>query len=422
MPKDQTISTYSRKLKFVQAAAQGFGDRHNTWAWTMCWWKGKLYVGTNRAWHCAERAGIHSAFPIIAKYPPADPDTECTPDPKDLPLQAEIWCWTPETDAWERLYQSPQDLRIPGHPGWFTAREVGFRDMVVFVEPDGTEAMYVSGVNTKFIFRPVPAPRLLRSTNGHHFEPIPQEPGTFMGDLGTCTLRTISIYENRLYVITGSIRGDGIVLESSNPAAGNDHFRKISPEGVSVFEMCTFNGFLYLGIRDARGYSIIKTDATGSPPYAFKTVVPKGAYLPKPSMSVISMYEYQGRLYVGTDRPGEVIRINPDDTWELVVGTPRKTPDGWKFPISGLDVGFGNWLNGHIWRMCEHDGRLYIGTWNMATEFRMAEEEKAALEPSYGFDLYETSDGWHYAPITTNGFYDRFNYGLRSFSSTPHGL
>ena len=41
-------------LVFRQAAPQGFGDRQNSWAWSMYWWKGKLYVGTNRAWHCAE--------------------------------------------------------------------------------------------------------------------------------------------------------------------------------------------------------------------------------------------------------------------------------------------------------------------------------------------------------------------------------
>ena len=36
---------------FVSMAPQGFGDRQNSWPWSMQWWNGYLYVGTNRAWH-----------------------------------------------------------------------------------------------------------------------------------------------------------------------------------------------------------------------------------------------------------------------------------------------------------------------------------------------------------------------------------
>ena len=412
------------RLKFVQAAPPGFGDRHNSWAWSMLWWKGKLYVGTNRAWHCAERAGIHAAFPLFVKYPSNDPDADCAPDPCDLPLQAEIWRWTPETDEWERVYQSPRDVPIPGHPGKFVAREVGFRDMAVFVEPDGVEAMYVSGVNAKFIFHPVPPPRLMRTTDGLTFEPVPQTPGTFLGDLDQCAFRTLAVYKERLFVSVGSIQGDGILLESSHPAGGNNHFRQVSPPGMRMFEMLPFNGYLYVGVRDVkRGYAVLKTDATGDPPYAFTPVVTAGAFLLQPSRGVISMQVYKGRLYVGTDRPAtEVIRINPDDTWDLVIGTPRETPDGWQYPLSGLDAGFNSWLTGHIWRMAVYEGRLYIGTYNMSTHLREVPGVEPVLEPNYGFDLYETADGWHYAPVTLTGFNDKFNLGARSFANTPHGL
>jgi hypothetical protein len=30
-------------------APQGFGDRQNSQAWSMAWWRGRLYVGTGRA-------------------------------------------------------------------------------------------------------------------------------------------------------------------------------------------------------------------------------------------------------------------------------------------------------------------------------------------------------------------------------------
>lgn len=413
-----------RELVFAQAAPQGFGDRQNSWAWSMYWWRDHLYVGTNRAWHCAERAGMRRAFPLIVKYPPDDPDVQCTPDPADLPLQAEIWRWSPTTDEWARVYQSPCDVPIPGKRGKVVAREVGLRYMAPFVEPGGTEALYVSGVNTRFMFGPIGPPQLLRSVDGVNFAPVPQAKGTLLGDLDVCSFRTIAVYQNRFFVTAGNIQGDGVVLESANPALGDDSFRQITPAGMTVFQMMPYNGYLYLGIRDGKhGYAVVRTDACGTPPYTFTPVVTHGAFLPEPSRGVVSMRVFRDSLFVGTDRPAtEIIRIAPDDSWELVMGAPRQTPAGWKYPLSGLDAGFNTWLNGHIWRMMEHAGRLYIGTWNMATEFRTTPNAESMLEPNYGFDLYATSDGHHFQPVSTSGFGDRFNYGVRSFASTPHGL
>jgi hypothetical protein len=413
-----------RELVFTQAAPQGFGDRQNSWAWSMYWWRDHLYVGTNRAWQCAERAGMRRAFPLIVKYPPDDPDVVCAPDPTDLPLQAEIWRWSPTTDAWARVYQAPRDVPIPGKRGKLTARALGLRYMAPFTEPDGTQALYVSGVNTRFMFGPIGPPQLLRSVDGVSFAPVPQAKGTLLGDLDVCSFRTIAVYKNRFFVTAGNIQGDGVVLESANPALGNDSFRQITPPGMTVFQMMAYNGYLYLGIRDGKsGYAVVRTDARGAPPYTFTPVVTNGAFLPEPSRGVVSMRVFQDSLFVGTDRPAtEVIRINPDDSWELVMGAPRQTPTGWKYPLSGLDAGFNTWLNGHIWRMVEHEGRLYIGTWNMATEFRTTPNAETMLESNYGFDLYATTDGHHFQPVSTTGFGDRFNYGVRSFASTPHGL
>ena len=94
---------------FTKAAPQGFGDRQNGWAWAMQWWKGHLYVGTNRAFHCIEQASLNFSFPELFPYPPTDPDIACTPVPEDLPLRAEIWRWT-APNTWDRVFQSPNDV------------------------------------------------------------------------------------------------------------------------------------------------------------------------------------------------------------------------------------------------------------------------------------------------------------------------
>ena len=98
---------------WTQTAPQGFGDRQNSWPWSMGWFQGKLFVGTVRAEQCITAWGAHVLQPAFP-YPPADPALSCTPDPNDLSLQAEIWSWDPSTNAWTRAFQSPNNIAIPG--------------------------------------------------------------------------------------------------------------------------------------------------------------------------------------------------------------------------------------------------------------------------------------------------------------------
>lgn len=416
--------------QFFQVSEPGFGDRQNSWAWSMRWWKGTLYVSTVRSFLCAYVATLDMELGT-GIYPPDDPDLECAATPQELDLRAEIWRYTPQTRTWERVYQSPADVPIPEHPGKFVARDIGFRDMAIFVEPDGTEALYVTGVSSRSFNIGVPPPRILRSVDGVNFEAIPQDPGTFLGDLPVVvedvsanrSFRSITVYKGRLYVTASDFRGVGALLESANPAAGNDTFRQVTPPDMKVWQAAVFNGYLYLGLESNDGYQVVKTDATGDPPYEFIPVVTKGGFKSgNKSENVLSMFVFNGRLYVGTDRPTELIRINPDDTWDLVVGAPRETPEGFKAPISGLPTGFGNIFNGHFWRMEEHAGRLYLGTWDWSVELRTIPFLDPIIKNEYGFDLFATPNGAHWYMLTRDGFGDDFNYGARSMASTPFGL
>ena len=131
---------------------------------------------------------------------------------------------------------------------------------------------------------------------------------------------------------------------------------------------------------------------------------------------------------MGSNRPTELIAIHEDDTWDLVVGEPRMTPDGLKFPLSGLGNGFGNWANGHFWRMASHDGQLYVGTWDWSVGFQdfssgmFFDVVDRLFTHHYGFDLFRTDDGIHWTPITQSGLGDPHNTGVRSMESTPDGL
>jgi hypothetical protein len=220
------------------------------------------------------------------------------------------------------------------------------------------------------------------------------------------------------------MRGDGVLLEGENPSVGNDNFRMVSPPGLRAFDILPFNGFLYVATYNPiEGYSVLKTDATGTPPYTFIPVVTNGGFAePFYGKGALSMHIFEGRLYVGTDRPAEVIRINPDDSWDLIVGRPRETPDGMKSPLSGFGPGFDYEMNVHIWRMQAHDGWLYAGTCDQSTAWKEVPFINDMLEPYMGFDLFTTPDGERFTMITRTGFDHRLDYGVRTFASTPYGL
>jgi hypothetical protein len=429
--------------QMAEAAVQGFGDRDNSQPWAMAWWRGKLYVGTGRSTYCLQSATLAYFYQDSADslYPPQDAEVACTPDPHDLPLQAEIWRWTPETNQWEMLYRSPADVPIQGtSPVKYTARDVGYRGMLVFREADGTEALYVSGVTSRAAqgvgaMGPVPPPRILRSTDGETFQPVPQDPGTFLGDLYVTGFRSMVSYQGRLFVVASvGLLGHGLLLEAAHPEQGNNAFRKVNPmraddptKELTFYEIAVFNGHLYAGTGvqptiDDTKFMVMKTQATGTPPYTFTTVIPEGAYrTTQASPAVISMAKHRRRLYIGTDR--ELLRINPDDSWDLVVGLPRPAPNGRMLqPLSGFGSGFDNILNIHMWRMGRYRGWLYVGTQDQSAKWRETPIVGARLQDQLGADIYATDDGWRYTMVTRTGLGDSFNNGLRNLVSTPHGL
>lgn len=429
-PSSSTALAMSPNNNWQQASVPGFGDRHNSVPWSMQWWRGHLYVGTLRSFVCWRAAIWASAFPKLASafYPPNQPDADCTASPTDLPMQAEIWRWTPETDSWERVYQSPLTVPIPDHPGRFMARDTGFRGMLVFTETNGTEALYVMGVSPREMYGNdpnLPPPRLLRSTDGINFTAVPQDPNTYMGDLALTGLRSGTIHNGRMYLTNGAARGEGILIESADPATGNNSFHEVMPAGTIVWDAISYNGFLYVGIVNENGFSVVKSAVQGSPPYEFVTVIPEGGYLSVPSKSIVSFQIFKDSLYVGTYYPAELYRIHSDDTWDLLVGEARSTPTGWKYPLSGLAEGFGWPFNVQIYRMHAYNGELYLGTLDVSREITEAipnPELDAMLSWQYGFDLYRTVDGQIFEPVTVNGFNDEFQIVVRTFSTNEYGL
>lgn len=393
-----------RAQSFVRVAEGGFGDCQNTFSWSMAWLRGELFVGTARG-------------SVIGR---GENDPELCPIVDDA---AEIWSYDPASDAWTRVYVSPRDVAAPAG---LLARDNGFRDMIVF-----EDALYVAGV--LFPREGDPRhPRILRSTDGQTFEPVPQDAGTFLGDLEAEGFRAMAVFSGRLYVTAGTSLGEGVLLESGDPASGNDAFRQVSPPGLRIFEIEPFAGRLYAGSGETpgEGFSIWRTDASGAPPYNFFEVVSDGGdascgALKRllalcPNTTVLSMEVFEGSLYVGGNT--DVLRVDADDSWHVVVGDPRSTPDGLEEPSSGLRSGFGNVFTGHVWRLEAHEGRLYAGTWDSATLLRNVPLIGFFARRQSGFDLWRSADGVSWRRVTKSGLDRPFNHGVRGLVSTPPGL
>ena len=351
---------------FRQVATGGFGDQHNTHAWSMAWFNNKLYVGTGREVSCVTMAEAAIKLGLPGLYPPAIGD--CTPDYHRLPLQAEIWEYDPSTAIWTPVYQSPNSLTTTDNRGNTvpTARDIGFRGMQVVQEPGGVKALYAGGVTSGQIFETAstfgtwPPPRILRSTDGVNWAAIPQNTSVggvcpalscFLGDLTQNGLPLYGNYSIRsgaqlnagqsnsiLFLQVGDFIGVGRVISTVpgiNPALGDNCGRSVcyqwaSPDTATlpVWILENFNNFVYGGTGNPPAfpsltYGVFKTDGTGTAPYNWTPVIVNGAYatglVADYAMSMQVFTDAQscpgiGCLYVGTDEANELVRIHPDTT------------------------------------------------------------------------------------------------------------
>lgn len=439
------ISPGFSQKDFQLIASGGLGDGLNNYAHSMAWFKGNLYVGTTRG-----------NFPLMKARLPIGLDpwpVECPANPFDLDLRAEIWRYSLSDQQWQRVYKSPTIIGSHGKP---IPRELGYRGMLVYQvgQSDGQELFVSTWSPAKG-----PGPVLLHSKDGKNFEPS-CEPGLI--GLPVTTIRSVTEFKGRLFTTPAGSRGGNpnlsahsIVYECREPA--NGAWEPVNDFGFgdlgnkTIFEMAAFGDHLYVGTFNLEGFQVWRTTAEGKPPYHWEKIIERGAYRGAFNQCVLSMCPFKGALYVGSGiqgggidmqhkigpAPPELIRIFPDGYWDLIVGENRKTPDGYKKSLSGYLPGFDNFFNGYFWRMCEHNGWLYLSTFDWSCMLWYAQKgtwpeafanivkrlgERYIMETQSGFDLYRSFDGENWVPVTKNGMGNPYNIGLRTMVSSPYGL
>lgn len=434
-----------RDRDFRLIAKRGFGDGHNSYTHGMAWFRNRLYVTTMRDNFALMRSRLQIGLDVWPVETPVDPF--------DLDLRAEIWCYDPSSDHWERVFKAPTIIGSHGKP---IPRDISYRSAALFSpDPDREPKLFIS------TWSPArgPGPVIMVTEDGHEFRTT-CEPG--LVGLPVTTIRSLVPFKGRLFTTPAGSRGGNtnvsghvVIYESRDPERGRwepiNEFAFGDVGNKSIHELCAWGDYLYAGTLNHSGFQLWRSRCEGQPPYEWERVMAQGAWRGPLNQGVLSMYPFKGALYIGTgiqgggiDRenkigPGaaEMLRLHPDLSWDLIVGQPRDTPDGFKTPLSGRYPGFDNYFNGYFWRMCEHEGWLYMSTFEWSSVLGYIKRSRfpktfanvlahvtpqAILENQSGFDLYRSFDGENWVPVTTNGMNNPFNMGLRTLQSTPHGL
>lgn len=431
---------------FSSFALRGFEDPWNAYPHSMTWFRDQLYIGTTRANLCMLKV---SKLPTRLLHWPVD----CPDDLYELDMRAQIWRCDPLTGQHTCCYRSPM---IVGTQGGEIPRDMGYRGMAVFQgDSDTAPALYLA----TYASAKGPGPLILRSEDGERFEPV-----SAYGLIGLpiTTIRALTAFKGRLITTpTGRAGGNPnfanlpIIYESRDPRRGN--WTPINapgfgdPTNLVVFELATAGDYLYAGTGNLDGFQLWRTRGEGNPPYHWEQVLTRGAYRGAQNQGVVSLQAFGDALYLGTgiqnggiDLPHgvgpaapELIRVHEDRSWDLIVGRARQTPRGMKRPLSGFGPGFNNPFNGYFWRMAAHDGWLYCGTFDWSLLLRYADRsgwptwfgnliERIGLErfigQQAGAELYRTCDGENWLAVTNDGFDNPYNCGIRSLTSSPHGL
>jgi hypothetical protein len=220
-----------------------------------------------------------------------------------------------------------------------------------------------------------------------------------------------------------------------------------NPSNGGISSLASFNGCLYAGTYNpSTGYEVWKLRCVSNPEAPPQPVIRGGGGQPH-NEAVMSLRIFKDHLYVGTGIPlgfnpitrhgprgCDLIRIAPDDSWEVVVGQKHSQP------LSEYRAGFGWYLNAYCWYMREHEDHLYLGTWDMSRTIAFLGQDAESVAPAFrplldelvarpqdwgspmGGDLYRTADGVRWEPVFLDGLGNPDNHGIRTLESTSIGL
>ena len=446
-------------MNYKKLSTHGFGDPLNHYAHSGAWFKGRLFIGTSRANLQFLKLGKLNVD--IPQWPVNSLGVNYTPDFEERVAPAEIWSISETTTNLpncKRVYQSPyHQFSTPQKP---FRSEISYRSMCVFKDNGHDQGLFVATTSRS----EGDGPDLLYSKDGYFFERLPKPHIGSNKDLSEDQPRFMSIrnlvqFDDLLITcVTGGSKGNinhslnSHVYASQAPSTGiwesiNGNGFGSYPECFCVFSLCVHEGHLYAGTAGINGFSLFKGTRVGELSFHWDLVIDKGAGRGSLNQGVAAMCSFQGELYIGSgiqsgghDRihnvgPAafEILRMTASGSIDLLVGEERQG-----YPVhSCYSPGFANPFNAYLWRMEVHKDHLYVGTldtsiFSMFTSkdklHRFAADQLSRSDlmgwmlSSGGADLWRTRQGELWEPLTTNGFDNFYNYGIRTIVSNEDNL
>lgn len=168
--------------------------------------------------------------------------------------------------------------------------------------------------------------------------------------------------------------GDSFALQTLSDGAWKEHPMPDSWTGVPS-RLARAGERLLLACDDAtRGFDL--WEFTGEKWYLR---LARGAQRFSRNATVASCIPWNDAVYVASQAPAprrgrpdgfELLRLYPDGSWDLVVGTPRFSPDGLKIPLAGMTAGMDDFQPARFCFLVANTRRLLLGTYEDVTGFR----------------------------------------------------
>lgn len=423
----------------------------NNYAWSMTELAGFLYVGTAR----------NIPYSIFANKVFGDipPPPELTP--QNPVLAGEIWRRPSDgSGSWERVYRTPDIYD-----------NLGFRFMITYTTPDGETAIYAGALTlTPNLF-------MLKSTDGLNWRQLET-------DIEGFSTRYMAEHRGKLYMGALPLMGQAATQLYSSFDPEQDGWEVVdiyghpdkNPRG-NVDLLLSYNNHLYVGTARHTGFELWRTLGAEPEKDQWRLVVDKGAGDAR-NEHPWAIAIFREHIYLGTAIEAGILSINPDqqlvlpkgfdliridknDRWELVVGgnpvVPTEPETGSRgMPLSGFSSGFGNISNAYCWQLQAQGEELYLGTfsWSVlippfipllpailtnllgSSRAGHSEASRTCLDNLlqalarllmklgrwfFGFDLWKTRDGIHWLPVSLNGLGNPHNYGVRMLYLAENG-
>lgn len=451
----------------------------NNYAWSMTELGDYLYVGT-------ARNILYSIFAnqVIGDIPPPK---ELTPN--DPVNRGEIWRYKMDgSEEWQRVYTTPDDNNL------------GFRFMITYTPPGGVPTIYagalslpnIPGLSASTLPNfDVPDLFMVQSTDGENWEILDTD------ILGFST-RYMTEHNGKLYMGALPLMGqaDTQLFVTENPANGWEPISvngnpNSNPRG-NVDLLLSFNNHLYVGTGRKEGFELWRTCGIEPEQNNWVLVVDKGAGDAR-NEHPWAIEVFKNHIYIGTAIEAAVLTLDPDrqlvspkgfdvirvdkqDNWELIVGgkpvVPTEPTTGTRgTALSRFSSGFGNFTNAYCWQIRAQGDHLYLGTFSWSVlipsfirllpdifgdqltgnptvdkatildGIKMLAQQFPKLQYidfdklldalanlitklgswTFGFDLWRSRDGVYWFPVSLNGLGNQHNYGVRMLYLAQNG-